>query len=159
MSDAIRDLPRLLSSLRPQRQPGAWAYTTCAHEDVFARLRPVAIFREAEATTAIALEDDVCAAGLDPLFRCAWITLSVHSDLEAVGMTAAVASALAARGIACNIVAAAYHDHLFVPIERADDAMDALHALQRDASAQAASMRNASSQETGPPDASSDPIA
>jgi len=136
MSDAVRNLTQLLCGLRPERRPGVWAYATCADESALARLKPVAIFRETEATTAIAREEDVRAAGLEPLFRCAWIELTVHSDLEAIGLTAAVASALTARGISCNVVAAAYHDHLFVPIERADDAMDALHALQRDAAAQ-----------------------
>lgn len=158
MSDPIRELPRLLSSLRPERQPGVWAYATCADDGALAHLRPVAIFREAEATTAIVREDDARAAGLEPLFVCAWITLSVHSDLQAIGMTAAVASALAARGIACNIVAAAYHDHLFVPLERADDAMCALHNLQRDASERAASTPDTPTTLGGPVEAvSSEP--
>lgn len=123
----------MLRSLRPELQPGVWAYATCADEAQVARSKPLALFREAEAITVVAREEDARAAGLEPLFRCAWIALTVHSDLEAVGMTAAVAAALAERGIACNIVAAAYHDHLFVPVERAADAMAALQALQRNA--------------------------
>ncbi len=94
-------------------------------------MQPLATFREREALTVIVREEDALAAGLSPLFRCAWIALTVHSDLEAVGLTAAVASALYERGISCNVVAAAYHDHLFVPIERADDAIAALLALQQ----------------------------
>ncbi len=70
-------------------------------------------------------------AGLQALFPCAWITLSVHSDLQAVGLTAAFASALGKAGISCNVVAGAYHDHIFVPAEQAQRAMDALWALQR----------------------------
>ena len=58
---------------------------------------------------------------------------TVHSDLNAVGLTAAFASALGGAGISCNVVAGAYHDHLFVPVERADDAMRALRSLQRGA--------------------------
>lgn len=123
----------MLRSLRPELQSGVWAYATCADEVQVARSKPLALFREAEAITVVAREEDARAAGLEPLFRCAWIALTVHSDLEAVGMTAAVAAALAERGIACNIVAAAYHDHLFVPVERAADAMAALQALQRNA--------------------------
>ena len=60
------------------------------------------------------------------LFRAAWITLSVHSDLEAVGLTAAFASALGADGISCNVVAASCHDHIFVPVEAGEPAMAAL---------------------------------
>lgn len=123
----------MLRSLRPELRPGVWAYATCADEAQVARSKPLALFREAEAITVVAREEDARAAGLEPLFRCAWIALTVHSDLEAIGMTAAVAAALAERGIACNIVAAAYHDHLFVPVERAADAMAALQALQRNA--------------------------
>jgi hypothetical protein len=65
------------------------------------------------------------------LFRAAWITLMVHSDLEAVGLTAAFAHALGQAGISCNVVAGAYHDHIFVPFEQALPAMDALIELQR----------------------------
>jgi uncharacterized protein len=130
MNSPIRDLELLLRTLRPERQPGVWAYAACPHERDTAALRPLATFREHEATTVIAREEDIRAAGLQPLFLCAWIALSVYSDLEAVGLTAALAAALTARGISCNVVAAAYHDHLFVPLERADEALAALHALQ-----------------------------
>ncbi len=54
----------------------------------------------------------------------------MHSDLQAVGLTAAVATALAEAGISCNVVAAAYHDHLFVPVESASQAIAALRTLQ-----------------------------
>jgi hypothetical protein len=58
----------------------------------------------------------------------------VHSDLQAVGLTAAVAAALAEAGISCNVVAAAHHDHLFVPVESASQAIAVLQALQERAS-------------------------
>lgn len=64
------------------------------------------------------------------LFRAAWITLTVHSDLSAVGLTAAVAGALAQANISCNVIAGAYHDHLFVPFESAAQAMEILRRLQ-----------------------------
>ena len=69
-------------------------------------------------------------ARLVPQFRCAWITLTVHSALQAVGLTAAFSAALGEVGISCNVVAGVFHDHLFVPVDRAHDAMDALRALQ-----------------------------
>jgi hypothetical protein len=68
------------------------------------------------------------------LFRCAWISLSVHSDLAAIGFTAAFSSALGAEGISCNVVAAAYHDHVFVPYEQAQQALLCLQALSTHAS-------------------------
>ena len=66
-------------------------------------------------------------AGLPYSFVAAWITLNVHSALEAVGLTAAVSQALALAGISCNVVAAYHHDHLFVPVS---EARRALHILQ-----------------------------
>ena len=63
------------------------------------------------------------------LFRCAWITLRVHSDRHAVGLTAAFATALGQAGISCNVVAAAYHDHLFVAADAADRAVAVLQEL------------------------------
>ena len=63
-------------------------------------------------------------------FRSAWITLAVHSDLAAVGLTAAFARALGDAGVSCNVIAGVHHDHLFVPVDRAADALAALHALQ-----------------------------
>ena len=69
--------------------------------------------------------------GFEQSFRCAWITLRVNSDLEAVGLTAAFARALADQSIACNVIAGAYHDHLFVPVDRAADALHCLQQLQR----------------------------
>ena len=58
------------------------------------------------------------------------ITLRVFSALDGVGLTAAVANALATRGIACNVVTAYRHDHIFVPSDRAQEAIEALHELQ-----------------------------
>jgi uncharacterized protein len=58
--------------------------------------------------------------------------LTVNSALEAVGLTAAFATALGNSGISCNVVAGACHDHIFVPLELADAAMHVLHLLQTD---------------------------
>jgi uncharacterized protein len=59
----------------------------------------------------------------------AWITLTVHSSLEAVGLTAAVSKALTEENISCNVVAAFFHDHIFVPVKDAERAMNALQRL------------------------------
>jgi hypothetical protein len=76
---------------------------------------------------------DADAAGLryDTVFT--WITLRVHSSLEAVGLTAAFSRVLADADIACNVLAGYHHDHLLVPIDRADDAVDLLRRLARPA--------------------------
>ncbi len=87
---------------------------------------------EDEGTTYVfALDQEwEMAAGLP---RFARITLQVHSDLEGVGLTAAASTALAGAGIACNVIAAFHHDHLFVPWDRRDEAVRILSALANDA--------------------------
>ena len=90
----------------------------------------VAAMREDEGWSLVLREADARARGFPILFRAAWITLTVASDLHAVGLTAAVAQTLAAAGIACNAIAGAFHDHLFVPVAQSAHAMSALRALQ-----------------------------
>ena len=92
---------------------------------------PVATMTEDEGTTAVLAEAGAGRLGLDAQYRCAWITLRVASSLAAVGLLAKVTAALAAHGISVNPVAGRHHDHLFVPHDRAADAMAALDELRR----------------------------
>ena len=93
------------------------------------RVDAVATVQETEGLTVVVKEADAHGAGLEALFRAAWITLEVRSDLLAVGLTAAVATALAGEGIACNVIAGAHHDHLFVPAEKGEQAVVCLRRL------------------------------
>jgi hypothetical protein len=130
MGKSNSDLDALLRTLNPRLNPGTYAFASLSVNEDAARLSPVATFREAEGFTVIVEESRAREAALDVSFRAAWITLDVRSELYAVGLTAAVATALARAGISCNVVAATFHDHLFVPIERASDALAILKALQ-----------------------------
>jgi uncharacterized protein len=125
----------LLRSLRPERQPGVYAFVLAPAGVDIAALQPIATFREAEGTTLIVDEAQARAAGLPVRFRAAWLVLTVSSDLHDLGLTAAVASALAEAGIALHVVGEVAHDHLFVPVESADAALAALHELQAGAAA------------------------
>ncbi|MEM9465497.1 MAG: ACT domain-containing protein [Actinomycetota bacterium] len=89
-----------------------------------------AIVREAEGDTVVATVDRAVAAGWPIDFEAAWLTLEIHSALEAVGLTAAFSAALADAEISCNVLAGFHHDHLLVPAERADDAVAAIAALR-----------------------------
>lgn len=89
-----------------------------------------AVLRENEATTVVATVEVARRKGWSFDFEAAWLTLDVHSALDAVGLTAAVASSLAEGGIACNMLAGFYHDHLLVPFDRADEAVRCLHGLR-----------------------------
>lgn len=88
----------------------------------------IGTFREDEGVTAIVPESVARELGEEGP-AMARITLTVHSSLEGVGLTAAVAGALAEAGIACNMVAAFHHDHAFVPAERGEDALAILREL------------------------------
>jgi hypothetical protein len=126
-----RDLGRLLASMDPVRKPGEWVFVSLAPDHAAAPALPsAATVVEDEGTTHVVERQVADDLGLDHDFVAAWITLRVHSALAAVGLTAAVAGALADAGISCNVLAGAHHDHLLVPVERADDALAALRALR-----------------------------
>lgn len=129
----ISDLAELLRAMQPVLHPGVYAFCVIPDGSDTTRFSPLGTFREAEGVTVIVEEAVAATHGLAPLFRAAWITLTVNSDLAAVGLTAAVSRALADAGISCNVVAAAHHDHLFVPLERGLDAIEALRRLQSQA--------------------------
>lgn len=123
----VRDLSELLRALEPELHRGEYVY--CSVDSVPAGIDPVVVLTESEGTTLVMAKEQARQAGLQGVFPCAWITLRVPSALDAVGLTAEVATALTRDGISCNIVAGYHHDHLFVPIDRADDTMAALAAL------------------------------
>ena len=151
MSQPENDLAVLLRTMQPELHRGAFAFVTLPADAEISLSEAIATFREAEGMTVVVDEETAARRGWPVLFRAAWITLTVHSDLAAVGLTAAFARALGAAGISCNVMAAAYHDHIFVPFDDGPRALDALVALQRDAMRCAASGRRVSHrQKNGP---------
>lgn len=122
---AISDLQQLLSHMEPVLHPSPYGYavTDTAVPGSFA------IVAEDEGLTVIAPQEALVLAGVDPGPPWARISLTIHSDLAAVGLTAAFARALADRGISANVVAGFHHDHIFVPWTRRHDAMAALQEL------------------------------
>ena len=125
------DLPTLIASMTPVLDPNVYVFAKTKDAEAARRLPAVMLFEEAEAITVILTRSDAEREGLGYVFPCRRITLTVHSALEAVGFIAAIASALARHSMGVNPVAGFYHDHLFVPAERADDAMAVLTALSR----------------------------
>lgn len=133
MSHGETVLAELLRSMQPVLNPGVYVYAFVPPATDLTGIFCLATFREAEGLTVILEEAEALRLGWPLLFRAAWLTLTIHSDLEAVGLTAAFATALAEAGISCNVVAAAYHDHIFVPIESGPAALAVLQTLQQDA--------------------------
>ena len=127
----LSDLKLLLAGLEPTLNPGVFVFAVMPLGTDTGPLEPIATVREVEGLTVVVPEATAQRHGLAPLFRAAWLTLRVPSDLTAVGLTAAFARVLAEVGISCNVIAGAHHDHLFVPVERAADALAALRGLQQ----------------------------
>jgi hypothetical protein len=125
------DLDTLLVLLKPSLLPGDFVFCTAANLKYgdFAELQPLASYQEEEGLTLVLLKQSADVAGLayDSVFNC--ITLMVHSSLEAVGLTAAVSGKLAANGISANVMAAYHHDHVFVPENKAQVALQLLTEL------------------------------
>jgi len=128
--NAETNLQKLLTTMKPVLHPGEFVFATVS-PDKFKELRfePWGWFRETEGITLILEKSTATAARLDSTFPSRLITLTVHSNLEAVGFLAVITEHLAAANISVNAVSAYYHDHLFVPVEKAIQAMDILHQL------------------------------
>ena len=120
----------MLRTLSIERRPGSFSFVD---QD---RVPPGAVVHatvvESEGTTAV-VDRSSTSSGLEPSeFIAAWLTVEVHSSLEAVGLTAALAGALARAGIPCNVLAGLHHDHLLVPESKAQMAIEVLLGLRDD---------------------------
>ena len=124
------DLGALLAGMTPVLDPATYVFATVTTPtDAPALMR----FEEAEGTTLILTREAAEAAGVPHEFPCRRITLNVHSALEAVGFIARIATRLAEAGMGVNPVAGFYHDHLFLPEDRAEDAMAILRSIAAEA--------------------------
>lgn len=121
----------LLRELRPSLHPTPVVYTVA--DELPQGCTIFATVREPEGLTLVLEQAEADWLGLAYDYVAAIITLTVHSSLQAVGLTAAVSQALTAAGISCNVTAGAFHDHLLVPWDRRADALAALQELQRQA--------------------------
>ena len=123
------DLKKLLRTLKPKHNPGDFVF--CVVDDL-GKINlddVVMLFKEGEGNTIIVKKELADKLKLHYSTVCAWITLTVHSSLTAVGLTAAFSKALSEKGISCNVVAAFYHDHIFVDKKDVQEAMGALVRL------------------------------
>ena len=115
----------LLASARPKLNRGEYVFAQGAAADA------VATFHEEEGVTSVVAKKSAERTNLPWTYPCAWITLTVYSDLNAVGFLAAITKRLAAAGISCNVFSAFHHDHLFVPYDQRRRAMTVLRELRR----------------------------
>jgi len=117
------NLDSLLKTLNPALNDGDYVFCISKNSNQAIMQNAVMTFKEAEGFTYILDKNIADKLQLDYSYEAAWITLTVHSSLEAVGLTAAFSKALADENISCNVVAAYFHDHLFVAKKDAEKAM------------------------------------
>ena len=123
------NLSALIRSLSAELVDGLFVFVTLSGEPLPVGIFPRMMFQEAEGTTYIVLKSDAVVQDLDFEFPCRMITLNIHSSLEAVGFMAKIATALAKHDMGVNPVSGFYHDHLFVPDGREQDALEILAQL------------------------------
>ncbi len=124
-------LQDLIKQLSPKLDSSSYVYCTVAHAKYgeLEKLKPIVSIAELEGLTLVIPLEQAVAEGLDYYKVFRRITLEGHSSLEALGLTSVVTSLLAERGISTNAIAGFYHDHMFVPSDRTDEAMEALREL------------------------------
>jgi uncharacterized protein len=126
-----RDLKRLLAPLEPVQRAGRFVFAVVDDQASLKDLAPEATVREDEGLAVVLRHEQADRLGIAYDYVAAWITLRVHSALDAVGLTAAISTALADAGLSCNVIAGYHHDHLLVPADGAPEAITVLSDLSR----------------------------
>jgi hypothetical protein len=123
------NLDKLLKTMTPKLNAGAYVFCSILDLQVIDNKDVIMIFKEEEGYTVILKQEMADNLKFDYSFVAAWITLTVHSSLQAVGLTAAFSKALTDGNISCNVVAGYFHDHIFVSLEDAERAMNILNSF------------------------------
>jgi hypothetical protein len=126
------DLQKMLASLDVERRAGLFTYVAVKVPTPGLLAAAHAMVTEGTLTTLVLPVESARRAGLPVVIELAWLSLTVQSSLEAVGLTAAFSKILGDEGISCNVLAGYHHDHILVPVERADDAIAALRPVSSD---------------------------
>ena len=113
------------------QRAGTFVFALIDDEALLEAVAPDATVREDEGLAVVMRREQADRLGIAYDYEAAWITLRVHSTLDAIGLTAAVSTALAGAGMSCNVIAGYHHDHLLVPADRAADALAVLSDLSR----------------------------
>ena len=120
------DLDKMLATLRVERRPGVFTYATVRTPAPELLAAAHGVVTEGDLTTLVLPVEAAERASLPVELEMAWLSLTVQSSLEAVGLTAAFSATLGKAGIPCNVLAGFHHDHILVPVDRAQQAIDVL---------------------------------
>lgn len=124
------NLENILKNLNPLLNEGKYVYCTVDNINEIPFFKILFLFKETESITVVLKKEDAEAMNLSFSYVASWITLEVHSSLSAVGLTAKFSQALSDAGISCNVVAAYFHDHIFVDEKDAAKAIEILNGLK-----------------------------
>ncbi len=123
------NLTALIKGMKPTLNEGEYVFSTIKNSHKIDRSETLGEFKEKEGTTIIIERSKADALNLQYDYIASWITLTIHSSLDAVGLTAIFSTILAQNGISCNVIAGYYHDHIFVAKKDAAQAIKVLSDL------------------------------
>lgn len=126
-----KNLETLIANMKPTLNAGEYVFATVSSFDKIPRKDTLFEFKEKEGITVVLEKKKAENLKIPFEFTCSWITLKIHSSLEAVGLTAAFSKALTAQHISCNAVSGFYHDHIFVDTKDAQRALNVLIQLTK----------------------------
>ncbi len=126
------NLALLIRGMRPKLNEGEYVFTSVIDINAIDRQSTLFEFKENEGVTIVVERSKADELNLKYEFVASWITLMVHSALEAVGLTAAFSQALTKHNISCNVVAGYYHDHIFVDVKDAHKAIGVLELMSKE---------------------------
>ncbi|PHS07816.1 MAG: acetyltransferase [Kordia sp.] len=126
-----KNIAALIKGMTPKLNSGEYVFCTVPDISNINRTDTIFEFKEAEGVTVVMERNKADALKLKYEYVASWITLQIHSSLEAVGLTAVIATELAKHDISCNVIAGYYHDHIFVAKKEADTAIQVLVGLSK----------------------------